>query len=111
MVLSGTGVIPGMEAGGLVVTAGLGGPGVGVAAAVDGAVVVGRGAISSLAGAGLVAGAGVDFEAGDWEAAGFDAGGLEAGDVDGATDGCPAAILHAASDSATKQTGRSTRFM
>jgi hypothetical protein len=100
-----------MEGGGLVVTAGLGGAGVGVAAVVEGAIVLGRGAICSFAGAVWVAGAGVDFKVGGWEAAGFEAGGLEAGDVDGETDGCPAAILHAASDSATKQAGRSTRFM
>jgi hypothetical protein len=115
-----------MEGGGFVVVAWVAGAGVSgvvdgpvvvvvvegpvVVVVVDGAVVVVvGGAISSLGGAVLV----VDFDVGGWEAAGFEAGGLDAGDADGvgATDGCPAAILNAASDSATKQAGRSTRFM
>jgi hypothetical protein len=97
-----------MEGGGLVPVTGLGGAGVGEAAVV---VVFGRGAISSFAGAVLTAGEGEDFGAGGWTA-GFEAEDLGPGEVGaGGTDVCPAAILHAASDSATKQTGRSTRFM
>ena len=105
-----------------------------VAAEVDGAGTTGRnpgssGTISSLAGVVLLFVAGVDFdvevEDGGLLAAGFDAAGLEPGGVGsasgwkgvGVTDGvggigtCPAAKLIAASDSATRQTGRSTRFM
>ena len=87
------------------------------------------GAVCSFAGVVLLVVAGVDFEVevdvGGLEAAGFEAAGLEPGEVAGAsgwkgvgvTDGvggigtCPAAKLNAASDSATKQTGRSTRYV
>lgn len=99
-----------MEGGGLAAAAGLGGAGVGEAA-VAGPVVFGNGAISSFAGAVLTTGEGEDFGAGGWTA-GFDAEDLGPGDVGaGGTDVCPAAILNAASDSATEQRGRSTRFM
>jgi hypothetical protein len=95
-----------MEGGGLAAAAGLG-AGVGEPAVV----VFGRGAISSFAGAGLTAGEGEDFGAGGWTA-GFEVEDFGPGEVGaGGTDVCPAAILNAASDSATRQAGRSTRFM
>ena len=96
-----------MEGGGLVPATGSGGAGVGDAAAG----VFGKGAISSFAGAVLTAGEGEDFGAGGWTA-GFETEDLGPGEVGaGGTDVCPAAILNAASDSATRQAGRSTRFM
>jgi hypothetical protein len=82
---------------------------------------------SSFAGVVLALGAGAAFEVVEVagaEAAGFEAGELERGAAVaggwkgvGVTDGvggigtCPAAKLNAASDSATEQSGRSTRFM
>ena len=76
-----------------------------VVVVVEGAVVAGAGAV---AGAVVERAGGVGNGATDFEAAGF-----EPGDVDavGATGVCPAAILNAASDSATKQRGRSTRYV
>lgn len=94
------GVVPGMEGGGLAVGATFGSEVVVVEGAL-GATAFVTGVGSGLIGAGFVAGA-----------AGFCV--LEGGgatDVAGETGACAAAKLNAASDSATEQSGRSTRYV
>ena len=95
-----------MEGGGLVAGAGFGSVVV-VVVVVPGELGAGaEGAVVVLVGNGL---AGAGLEAGVAVVCALEEGG--ATDVVGETGTCPAAKLNAASDSATKQTGRSTRFM
>ena len=96
-----------MDGGGLVAGAGFGSVVVVVVVEVAGEFGAGaEGAVVVLVGNGL---AGAGLEAGVAVVCALEDGG--ATDVVGETGTCPAAKLHAASDSATKQTGRSTRFM
>src|SRR4051812_14875617 len=96
------GVMPGMEGGGFAAGAVFGFD-VGVVVGVGGGFGAGAGVV--LFGSGFTGG----LEAGAVGGCALEEGGGT--EVDGETGVCAAAILNAASDSATEQSGRSTRFM